>query len=83
MSNFMYAATVPPIIRSLTNLRSILEKAEAYERQRKLILPFCSMRVFTRICFHFHGKFRSQQMLAKERFHDLPVWSRQNTKTMK
>ena len=36
MSNFMYAATVPPIIRSLTNLRSILEKAEAYAETKKI-----------------------------------------------
>jgi hypothetical protein len=32
----MYAATVPPIIRSLANLRSILEKAEAYAETKKI-----------------------------------------------
>ena len=36
MSNFMYAATVPPIIRSLTNLRSILEKAFVYAEAKKI-----------------------------------------------
>ena len=36
MSNFMYVASVPPIIRSLTNLRSILEKAVAYAEAKKI-----------------------------------------------
>jgi uncharacterized protein len=36
MSNFMYAASVPPMIRSLTNLRSILEKAIAYAEAKKI-----------------------------------------------
>jgi uncharacterized protein len=36
MSNFMYVASVPPIIRSLTNLRSILEKAVAYAEVKKI-----------------------------------------------
>lgn len=34
--SYMYAATVPPIIRSLTNLRSILEKAVAYADLKKI-----------------------------------------------
>ncbi len=36
MSNFMYAASIPPIIRSLTNLRAILEKATAYAEAKKI-----------------------------------------------
>ncbi|TRX03317.1 DUF1993 domain-containing protein [Candidatus Methylobacter oryzae] len=32
----MYAASVPPIIRSLTNLRSILEKAAVYADAKKI-----------------------------------------------
>jgi len=36
MSHSMYVATVPPIVRSLTNLRSILEKAVAYAEARKI-----------------------------------------------
>lgn len=36
MSNFMYAASVPPIIRSLINLRSILEKAVTYAEAKKI-----------------------------------------------
>ena len=36
MSNFMYVSSVPPIIRSLTNLRSILEKAVAYVEAKKI-----------------------------------------------
>jgi len=36
MSNFMYVSSVPPIIRSLTNLRSILEKAVAYAEAKKI-----------------------------------------------
>jgi len=36
MSNFMYVASVPPIIRSLTNLRSILEKAAAHAEAKKI-----------------------------------------------
>jgi uncharacterized protein len=34
--SFMYAATVPPIVRSLTNLRNILEKAAAYADVKKI-----------------------------------------------
>ena len=36
MSNSMYVASVPPIIRSLTNLRAILEKAAAYAEAKKI-----------------------------------------------
>lgn len=36
MSNFMYAASVPPMIRSLSNLRSILEKAALHAETRKI-----------------------------------------------
>ena len=36
MPNFMYVSSVPPIIRSLTNLRSILEKAVAYAEAKKI-----------------------------------------------
>lgn len=36
MSNFMYAVTVPPIARSLTNLRAILEKAAAHAEAKKI-----------------------------------------------
>ena len=36
MSNFMYVLSVPPIIRSLTNLRSILEKAVTYAETKKI-----------------------------------------------
>ncbi|MGD0959900.1 MAG: DUF1993 domain-containing protein [Methylomonas sp.] len=36
MSNFMYLATVPPIIRSLANLRAILEKAVAHAETKKI-----------------------------------------------
>jgi hypothetical protein len=36
MSNFMYLASVPPIIRSLINLRSILEKAVTYAEAKKI-----------------------------------------------
>ena len=36
MSNFMYVSSVPPIVRSLTNLRSILEKAVAYAEAKKI-----------------------------------------------
>ena len=36
MSNFMYAASVPPMIRSLTNLRSMLEKATDYAETKKI-----------------------------------------------
>jgi hypothetical protein len=32
----MYAASVPPMIRSLTNLRSILEKAAAHAESKKI-----------------------------------------------
>ena len=36
MSSFMYVSSVPPIIRSLTNLRSILEKAVDYAEVKKI-----------------------------------------------
>ncbi|WP_446810432.1 DUF1993 domain-containing protein [Methylomonas sp. 2BW1-5-20] len=36
MSHSMYVATVPPITRSLTNLRAILEKAAAFAEARKI-----------------------------------------------
>ena len=36
MSSFMYVSSVPPIIRSLTNLRSILEKAVGYAEVKKI-----------------------------------------------
>ena len=36
MSNFMYVATVPPIVRSLSNLKSILEKAAAHAEAKKI-----------------------------------------------
>ena len=36
MSNSMYVASVPPIIRSLTNLRTILEKAAAHAEAKKI-----------------------------------------------
>ena len=36
MSNSMYVAAVPPIIRSLSNLRAILEKAAAYAEAKKI-----------------------------------------------
>jgi hypothetical protein len=36
MSNFMYVATVPPIVRSLSNLRNILEKAAAHAEAKKI-----------------------------------------------
>lgn len=36
MSHSMYVAAVPPIVRSLTNLRSILEKAVAYAEAKKI-----------------------------------------------
>ena len=36
MSHSMYIATVPPIIRSLTNLRAILEKAAAHAEAKKI-----------------------------------------------
>jgi hypothetical protein len=36
MSNFIYLATIPTIIRSLTNLRTILEKADAHAESKKI-----------------------------------------------
>ena len=36
MSNFMYVSSVPPIIRSLTNLSSILEKAVVYAEAKNI-----------------------------------------------
>ena len=36
MSHSIYAITVPPILRSLTNLRAILEKAIAYAEAKKI-----------------------------------------------
>jgi len=36
MSNFMYVSSVPPIIRSLTNLSSILEKAVVYAEVKNI-----------------------------------------------
>ena len=36
MSKSMYVAAVPPIIRSLSNLRAILEKAAAYAEAKKI-----------------------------------------------
>lgn len=36
MSNLMYAAAIPPLIKSLTNLRAILEKAIAYAEAKKI-----------------------------------------------
>ncbi|MCK9608782.1 MAG: DUF1993 domain-containing protein [Methylomonas sp.] len=36
MSAFMYAVTVPPILRSLANLRAILKKAIAHAEQKKI-----------------------------------------------
>lgn len=36
MTNFMYLTSVPPIIRSLTNLRSILEKAANHAEINKI-----------------------------------------------
>ena len=36
MSHSMYTVTVPPIIRSLSNLRSILEKAVAYAEAKNI-----------------------------------------------
>ena len=36
MSNFMYAASMPPVIRSLTNLRAILEKAAAHAEAKNI-----------------------------------------------
>lgn len=36
MSNFMYVVTVPPIVRSLSNLRSILKKAAAHAEAKKI-----------------------------------------------
>ena len=36
MSNFMYVVSVPPMIRSLGNLRSILEKAAVHAEARKI-----------------------------------------------
>jgi len=35
MSNFVYVTTVPPIVRSLSNLRNILEKAAAHAEAKK------------------------------------------------
>lgn len=36
MSDFMYAITIPPILRSLTNLRAILEKAVSHAELKKI-----------------------------------------------
>ncbi len=36
MPQSMYTVTVPPIVRSLTNLRTILEKAVAYAEAKKI-----------------------------------------------
>ena len=36
MSISMYLASIPPILRSLTNLRAILEKAAAHAEARKI-----------------------------------------------
>jgi uncharacterized protein len=36
MTNFMYVATIPSIIRSLSNLRTILEKAAAHAEAKKI-----------------------------------------------
>lgn len=36
MSDFMYAVAIPPMIKSLTNLRAILEKAIAYAEAKKI-----------------------------------------------
>ncbi|MDX8128032.1 DUF1993 domain-containing protein [Methylomonas sp. OY6] len=36
MSNLIYAAAIPPLIKSLTNLRAILEKAIAYAEAKKI-----------------------------------------------
>ena len=36
MSSFMYAASIPPLIKSLTNLRAILEKAATYAEAKKI-----------------------------------------------
>lgn len=36
MSDFMYAISLPPILRSLTNLRAILEKAVSHAELKKI-----------------------------------------------
>lgn len=36
MSSFMYTATIPPLVNSLTHLRAILEKAVAYADAKKI-----------------------------------------------
>lgn len=36
MSSLMYATAIPPMIKSLTNLRAILEKAIAYAEAKKI-----------------------------------------------
>lgn len=36
MTSFMYAASIPPMINSLTHLRAILEKAMAYAEAKKI-----------------------------------------------
>lgn len=36
MSDLMYAVAIPPMIKSLTNLRAILEKAIAYAEAKKI-----------------------------------------------
>ncbi len=36
MSNLMYAVAIPPLIKSLTNLRAILEKAIAFAEAKKI-----------------------------------------------
>lgn len=36
MPNLMYAVAIPPMIKSLTNLRAILEKAIAYAEAKKI-----------------------------------------------
>ena len=52
MSLSMYQASAPVFVAMLTNLAAILEKAEAYAKERKIDKASCSIGALLQKCSH-------------------------------
>jgi hypothetical protein len=50
MSLSMYQASAPVFVAMLTNLAAILEKAEAYAKERKIDKASCSIGALLQTC---------------------------------
>src|SRR4029078_13655524 len=79
----MYQASVPAFTQMPNNLSAILDKAEAYAKNREIDKKSCSITGLPLTCFRSFIRSRLQPIKLSEPLRDLRGWKCQNTTTLK